>query len=46
MLNTDIAKRGIFIDVETRMNDNLPRMIDVLVNGRYTAYACDEIFRT
>jgi hypothetical protein len=48
MLNTDIVERGIFIDVEMRMNDPLdsPRMIGVLVDGRYTAYACDEIFRT
>lgn len=46
MLNIDIVERGIFIDVEMRMNDGVPPMIGVLVDGRYTAYACDEIFRT
>jgi len=48
MLDTNITERGIFIDVEMRMNDPIdaPRMIGVLVEGRYTAYACDDIFRT
>ena len=48
MLDTNITERGIFIDVEMRKNDLLdsPRMIGVLIDGKYTAYACDEIFRT
>jgi len=48
MLNADIVERGIFVDVEMRKNDPLdsPRMIGVLADGKYTAYACDEIFRT
>lgn len=46
MLDIDIVERGIYVDVEKRTNDTLPRMIGVLIDGKYTAYACDEIFRT
>ena len=45
-----MVARGIFVDVEMRKSTvdhwDQPRMIGVLVDGEYTAYACREYLRT